>query len=503
MDIIFSSILLLSIAVWAWFLQILKSKSRKPCKLPPGPNPYPIIGNILELGDKPHQSLARLSQVYGPLIHLKLGRLTTVVVSSPGIAKILLQKHDQVFSSRNAPGAVHALDHNKLSMVWLPVENQWRKLRKICKEQMFSVHSLDSSQGLRRDRLQKLCEYVHGCCINGKAVDIGRAAFTTSLNLMSATLFSEEFAAFDSDSVEELKELVWGIMEIIGKPNLTDYFPLFRALDPQGISRKSTVYFKRCFDIFEGIIVKRLEMRGRISVDGTRKSDMLESLLDINQRNDSELSILDIKHLLLDLFVAGTDTTSSTVEWAMSELLRHPDKMLKVKNELREVIGKNEQVTESDISRLPYLRAVVKETFRLHPAGPLSVPHKSIEDTEINGYTIPKNTQIIINVWAIGRDSSTWSDPELFTPERFLESETDFKGLHFELLPFGAGRRTCPGLPLANRMVHLMVATLVHNFDWELDGGLKPEELDMSESFGLSLQKTISLKAVPVVSQPF
>ncbi|XP_073146487.1 cytochrome P450 76T24-like [Henckelia pumila] len=488
-----------SFAVCAWILQILKP--RKPCKLPPGPKPYPVIGNILELGEKPHQSLAKLSQVYGPLIHLKLGSLTTVVVSSPGIAEIFLQKHDQVFSGRNHSGAAHALDHHKLSMAWLPAENQWRKLRKICKEQMFSAPSLDSSQGLRRDRLQKLCEYVHGCCVDGKAVDIGRASFTTSLNLMSATLFSEEFAAFDSGSCEELREVVCGIMEYLGKPNLADYFPVLRSLDPQGILRKNTVYFRRCFHIFEEIIGKRLEMRA-----GTRlKNDMLDSLLDINQRNDSELSILDIKHLLLDLFVAGTDTTSSTVEWAMSELLRHPHKMLLVKNELREVIGKNhEQVTESDISRLSYLRAVVKETFRLHPAGPLLVPHKSAgEDTEINGYTIPRNAQILINAWAIGRDSSTWLDPESFIPERFLETETDFKGQHFELVPFGAGRRICPGLPLANRMVHMMVATLIHNFDWKLDGGLNPQQLDMNESFGLTLKKTIPLMAVPMELHTF
>ncbi|XP_073024831.1 cytochrome P450 76T24-like [Primulina eburnea] len=500
MDLIFLSILLFSFAVWSWILQTLKSKFRKPAgKLPPGPKPYPIIGNILELGRKPHQSLAKLSQIYGPLIHLKLGSLTTVVVSSPDMAKLFLQKHDQVFSSRNHPVAIQALDHDKLSLVWIPVENQWRKLRKICREHMFSVPSLDSSQGLRRDRLQKLCEYVHRCCIDGKAVDVGRAAFTTSLNLMTATLFSEEFAAFDSASCEEFKEVVSGIMENIGKPNLADYFPLFRVLGPQGILRKNTVYFRRCFDIFEKIIAKRLEMRGRMS----RKSDMLESLLDINERNVSELSILDIKHLLLDLFVAGTDTTSSAVEWAMSELLRHPDKMLKIKKELREVIGNNEQVAESDISRLPYLKAIVKETFRLHPTVPLLVPHKSTEDTEINGYTIPKNAKILINAWAIGRDSSTWLDPELFTPERFLESEMDFKGQHFELVPFGAGRRICAGLPLANRMVHLMIATLVHNFDWKLDGGLKPEELDLNESFGLTLQKTIPLKAVPIKFQPF
>ncbi|XP_073138716.1 cytochrome P450 76T24-like [Henckelia pumila] len=473
MDLVFSSILLiLSLAVWAWILGILKPKSTK-VLLPPGPKPYPIIGNILELGEKPHQSLAKLSQVYGPLIHLKLGSLTTVVVSSPGMAKIFLQKNDQVFSSRIHQCAAHALDHHKLSMAWLPVDKQWRKLRKICKEEMFSVPSLDSTQGLRRDRLQKLCEYVHGCCIDGKAVDIGRAAFTTSLNLMSATLFSEELAAFDSGSCEQLKEVVRGIMECLGKPNLADYFPVFKVLDVQGILRKNTVYFRRCFDIFEEIIGKRIEMR-----EGTRKNDMLYGR---------------------DLFVAGTDTTSSTVEWTMSELLRHPTKMLKLKNELREVIVKNKQVTESDISRLPYLRAVVKEIFRLHPAAPLLAPHKPDEDVGINGYTIPRNAQILINAWAIGRDSGAWFNPESFTPERFLENEMDFKGQHFELIPFGAGRRICPGLPLANRMVHLMVATLVHYFDWELDGGLKPQELDMNESFGLTLQKTIPLKAIPCV----
>ncbi|KZV13905.1 ripening-related P-450 enzyme-like, partial [Dorcoceras hygrometricum] len=158
---------------------------------------------------------------------------------------------------------------------------------------------------------------------------------------------------------------------------------------------------------------------------------------------------------------------------------------------------------ESDIPRLPYLRAIVKETFRLHPAAPLLLPHKCEQDVEINGYVIPRNAQILINAWAIGRDSSTWSDPELFTPERFIAKETDFKGQHFELIPFGAGRRICPGIPLASRMVHLMVATLVHNFDWELDGGRKPEQVDMDERFGITMQKSIPLKAVPIKLQTF
>ncbi|KAL0429252.1 UNVERIFIED_CONTAM: cytochrome [Sesamum radiatum] len=228
------------------------------------------------------------------------------------------------------------------------------------------------------------------------------------------------------------------------------------------------------------------------------KNDMLEALLDINQKNESELSFDDIKHLLLDLFVAGTDTTSSTVEWAMAELMRNPEKLSKARTELRNVVGQNEEVQESDISRLSYLQAVVKETFRLHPTVPLLLPRKAMEDVEINGFIVPQNTQVLVNVWAIGRDSNVWLNPDEFMPERFMETETDFHGQHFELLPFGGGRRICLGLPLAHRMVHLVLATLISNFDWKLEEGLKLEEVDMNEKFGLTLQKAIPLRALPL-----
>ena len=196
--------------------------------------------------------------------------------------------------------------------------------------------------------------------------------------------------------------------------------------------------------------------------------------------------------------MAGADTTSTTVEWAMAELLRSPDKFAKARAELKEIIGQEEAVQESDISRLPYLQAVIKETFRLHPAAPLLVPHKANEDVEINGYIVPKNTQVLINAWASGRDPTTWSDPEIFEPERFLDRDIDARGQHFELIPFGAGRRICPGLPLGYRMVHLMLASFIYNIDWKLEDGMKPEDLDMEEKFGLTVQKAWPLKAIPV-----
>ncbi|KAL2477782.1 Cytochrome [Forsythia ovata] len=182
----------------------------------------------------------------------------------------------------------------------------------------------------------------------------------------------------------------------------------------------------------------------------------------------------------------------------MTELLHNPNKLLKARNELKDVVGVNGLIQESDISRLTYLQAVVKETFRFHPVVPFLVPHKANTDIEINGYIVPKNAQIIVNVWASGRDSNTWSNSDSFIPERFLDRKIDFKGQDFELIPFGAGRRICPGLPLAHRMVHLMLATLIRDFEWKLGEGLNPEEMDMSENFGLTLQKAIPLKAFPI-----
>ena len=198
-----------------------------------------------------------------------------------------------------------------------------------------------------------------------------------------------------------------------------------------------------------------------------------------------------------DLFVAGTDTTSSTLEWAMTEVLHNPETLKKAKEELAQVIGKGKTIEESDIARLPYLRAIVKETLRIHPPVPFLIPRKLEVDVEICGYEIPKGTQILVNVWAIGRDPSTWANATSFMPERFLDSEIDFRGQDFELIPFGAGRRICPGLPLAIRMVPVMLGSLINSFDWTLEGGIAPKDMNMEEKFGITIQKAHPLQAIP------
>ena len=182
----------------------------------------------------------------------------------------------------------------------------------------------------------------------------------------------------------------------------------------------------------------------------------------------------------------------------MAELLHNPEALSRAKVELEQVIGKGNQVKESDIPHLPYLLAIIKETLRLHPAVPFLLPRKAGADVEINGYIIPKDAQVLVNAWTIGRDSSFWDNAKSFMPERFLELEIDVKGRNFELIPFGGGRRICPGLLLAIRMLHLMLGSLIQAFDWKLEDGVKPEDLNMEDKFGITLQRAHPLRAVPI-----
>lgn len=196
--------------------------------------------------------------------------------------------------------------------------------------------------------------------------------------------------------------------------------------------------------------------------------------------------------------MAGADTTSVTLEWLMAELLRHPKVLSRARSEIKDAIGLGHEVEESDIARLPYLQAIVKETLRLHPTAPLLLPHKAETSVDIGGYTVPKNTRVIINGWAIGRDPDVWENPTSFQPERFVGSGIDLKGQDYDLIPFGSGRRICPGMPLAIRTVHLMLASLIHSFAWKLPDGLTPKDVNLDYKLGMSMQMTVPLLAVPV-----
>ncbi|EOY24550.1 Cytochrome P450, putative [Theobroma cacao] len=477
------------------FHSIRRGSKASLSKLPPGPRRIPIFGNLFDLGDKPHKSLSELAKIHGPLMSLKIGSLITVVISSENMAKQVLQKHDLTFSNRTIVDAVRASQHDEVGLPWIPVSPLWRTLRKVCNTHLFASQKLDANQYLRRKKIQELIAIVQKSCHAGEVINIGQAAFNTTINLLSNTIFSMDLVDPNSPTAQEFKKTVWGIMEEAGKPNLADYFPILRKIDPQGVRRRMTIHFEKLLDLFGKMFDERLQSRK--AQGSTASNDVLDTVLDIIEGNIEELNKTHVTHLLLVLFVAGADTTSSTLEWAMAELLRNPQVLVKAKKELEQVIGKGNPVEESDINRLPYLQAIIKETFRMHATVPLLLPRKAGADAEICGFTVPKGAQVLVNVWAIGRDPSIWEKPSAFMPERFMGSDIDVKGRDFGLIPFGAGRRICPGLPLANRMLHLMLGSLIHSFDWKLEGGISPEDMNMEEKFGLTLQLAEPLRAIP------
>uniref|UniRef100_A0A2N9FCB4 Cytochrome P450 n=1 Tax=Fagus sylvatica TaxID=28930 RepID=A0A2N9FCB4_FAGSY len=432
MDFLSSLICLCLIWVLIKTFHIISRSKAIPKNLPPGPKPFPVIGNLLDLGDKPHESLAKLAKVHGPIMRLKLGQVTTIVISSATLAKEVLQTHDQLLSTRWIPDALHACKHNELGLALIPISTRWRNLRRICMEQLFSNKILDANQDIRCKKVQELLVDTHQSSQTNEAVDIGRAAFKTTINMLSNTIFSVDMVDSGSDQARELKELIWSVMKETGKPNLADYFPVLKKLDAQGIRQRVEVNFLRMLELFDHFIRQRLQLRKASGCN--RNNDLLDTLLNISEENSEEMDKTKIEHLFL-LFAGGTETTSATLEWAMAELLHNPEALSRAKAELEQVIGKGKLVQESDIPQLPYLQAIVKETLRLHPAIPLLVPRKAGADVEINGYIIPKGAQVLVNAWAIGRDSSLWDNAKSFMPDRFLGKEIDVKGRNFELVP--------------------------------------------------------------------
>ncbi|XP_027080660.1 geraniol 8-hydroxylase-like [Coffea arabica] len=494
----FNSLLLLSpllFCITSILLYIANRSINKQKRLPPGPKGLPIIGNLLKLGDRPHESLTMLAKIHGPLMTIKLGRVTTVVASSAEMAREILQKNDQAFLSRPIPDAATAETDYQHSVIWTPGGPKWQKLRKLLNNQVFTPQRLDALQELRHQMMENMLKRVFEAREAGEAIYIGRLVFGTSLSLLSNMSFSADVLDPNSKEVKELKDLIQMILELVGKPNLADFFPILKLFDPQGIRRD----IKRGYDGLHSLIENNIDRRMKQRASSIERSgDFLDALLDHSEQyGPDELDRREVRLLLMDLFIGGTDTSSATVEWVMTELLHNPEKMAKVKQELVEKIGSGFSVKEADILQLPYLDAVLKETMRLHPAAPL-ITHSAMTDVQLCGFVIPKHTQVMVNAWSITRDAAYWKDPTIFLPERFLNSDLDFRGRDLSFIPFGAGRRICPGLPLAVRIVKLLLATLVHNFDWKLPNGMEPKDMDMRDKFGLTLEKAKPLAAIPM-----
>ncbi|TVU30003.1 hypothetical protein EJB05_21603 [Eragrostis curvula] len=460
--------------------------------LPPGPRPLPVIGNfhvIARSSAHLHRSLAQLAERYGPLMTIWLGRrIPTIIVSTPDAAREVL--HNADLAARPAMDAWRAEGHAANSVIYLPPHGKWRAMRRFAATELFAKGRLDALQLLRQEKVQEMVRHVSEHAARGESVEVGHAAFVTVLDLLSRTLFS-----VDLGTLQGVRHMVRAASVLAATPTISDAIPALAAADLQGARRKLGALIRYAHRVIDEQFAGR--RRGRDAGD-PRKNDMMDVVLDKEpewKEGGSPMNYDAVKGMFTEFFVAGTETTSSTVEWAMAELLRHPEWMSKVREELRTVIGTKRVMEESDIGKLPYLQAVVKETLRLHTVVALGF-YQAMATTQVQGYTIPKGSTILVNFWAIHRQGDIWTHPDKFMPERFIAKDISFWGNDFELIPFGAGRRICLGLPLAHRMVHLMLGSLISNFSWTLPPEIEENGIDMTDKFGTMVSMATPLKAL-------
>ncbi|XP_058094426.1 cytochrome P450 71AU50-like [Magnolia sinica] len=459
--------------------------------LPPGPRGLPILGSLLNLGDLPHRTLHKLAMEYGPIMHMQLGQVQNIIVSSPQAAQLFLKTHDLIFASRPVT-EVSQYIYNRKAVTFSQYGAYWRNLRKLYTIELLSSLKIESFKPMRREEVGLLVQSLKDTAKAGIAADLTAKVAALSTDMTCRMLLGKKYI---NESFDEgvFKGVVEEFMHLLGVFNISDYVPYTRVLDLQGLGRRMKEVHKVFDRFFEKIIDEHVQERD------ARQPDFVNFMLSFMESNDCEFHFdrTNIKAILMEILVAALDTTSITIEWALSELLRNPRVLKKAHLELENIIGLDREVEESDLANLEYLNMVVKEAMRLHPAAPLLIPHEAMEDCTVDRFHIPKKSHIIINAWAIGRDPNSWSNPEEFYPERFIGTHIDVRGQDFQLLPFGSGRRGCPGLQLGLTAVQFVLAQLVHCFDWELPNGMSPTDLDMTEKCGIVTARINHLWAIP------
>ncbi|KAK2639170.1 hypothetical protein Ddye_026965 [Dipteronia dyeriana] len=478
-----------------FLLQAFRLKRNAQTKpLPPGPRGFPIFGSLHLLGKYPHKDLQKLGEKYGSIMHLRLGLIPTIVVSSPQAAELFLKTHDHVFASRPSFEAVKHMNYDQKDLIFAPYGSYWRTLRKMCTSELLSNHKIDSFKSMRKEELCLLIDYIKDNQEAGVvAVDLSDKVTSLLVDMSCRMVFGKKYGDEYFDE-RGFKAVIQEGMKLVGTPNLGDYIPQIASLDLHRVTKKMKAVAK-AFDVFfEKIIDEHVR-----STEENKNKDFVDVMLGFMGAEATEYRLErdTVKAILLDLIVAAIDPTATTIEWALSELIKRPRIMKKLQKELVSVVGLDRMVEESDLDNLEYLDMVIKENFRFRPVSPLLVPHESVQDCTVNGFRIPNKSRIMINVWAIGRDASIWSDPDEFLPERFVGSNIEPRGRDFELLPFGSGRRACAGMQLGLTVVRLVLAQLVHCFDWELPDGILPSELDMTEEFGQVIFRAKHLLALP------
>ncbi|XP_060207870.1 premnaspirodiene oxygenase-like [Lycium barbarum] len=475
-------------------------KSTAPIRLPPGPWKLPIIGNMHQLaagGPLTHQVMTQLGKKYGSLMHLQLGEVSTIVISSADTAKQVMKTQDINFSSRPPLLAMKIFVYDYTSVGFAPYGEYWRKMKKTCIVNFLSAKHVQSFRSLREEEFSGLIKWLDIQAGIGSPVNLTKKLHSTLSSLVARAAFGKRFKDQETfiSLIDKGGKLAAGF-------NVADFFPSFKLLHGiSGIQGKLQSLHKKADKILEDFILEHIAAASN-GVGASNDQNLLDVLLRF-QKEENQITHDNIKAVVLDMFGAGSETSATIIDWAMAELLKNPSVLNKAQEEVRDLFNDKGCVDETYFDNLKYLKSVIKETLRLHPPLPFLLPRISRGKCEINGYEIPAKTQVFVNAWAIGRDPRYWKEPECFKPERFLDSSIDFSGNNFEYIPFGAGRRICPGMSFGLATLELPLALLLYHFDWKLPVGRSHQDLDMTETFGLSVTRKLDLYAIPIVSRPF
>uniref|UniRef100_A0A0D3AXR4 Uncharacterized protein n=2 Tax=Brassica oleracea TaxID=3712 RepID=A0A0D3AXR4_BRAOL len=480
------------------FILIAKNTRKTKKNLPPGPPGVPIIGNLHQLGSHPHRSLLKLSQKYGPLMSLKFGSVYTVVASTPETVKDVLKTFDVDCCSRPYLTYPARITYNLKDLSFSPYDKYWREVRKMTVVELYTAKRVQAFRHVREEEVSSFVDFIKQSASLVNPVNFNKKLLELSGSVICKVGFGIKLKGSKLEKTYD--QVIVQAFQVLGSFAAADYFPFFgRIIDRiTGLHGKCERVFKTLDSFFDQAIKHHLD-------DESIKDDIVELLLKMERGEvglgEYQLTRNHTKGILLNILIAGIDTSAQTVTWVMTHLITNPRVMKKVQAEVREVIQSKDNISEDDIKQLEYLKLVIKETFRITPLVPILIPREASKDLKIGGYDIPKKTWIRANIWAVHMNPSVWKDPEAFIPERFMDNEIDYRGLNFELLPFSSGRRMCPGMDMGLALVHLTLINLLYRFDWKLPDGMKAEDVDLGESYGLVCPKKTPLELIPVLTQ--
>ncbi|KAL3732931.1 hypothetical protein ACJRO7_022451 [Eucalyptus globulus] len=508
---------LISLSLLFLLYRFFLHKSTNPNhRLPPSPPSLPIIGH-LHLVKKPlHRTLHDLSLQHGPVFFLRFGSRKTVVVSSPLAVEECFTGKDVTFANRPhlLPGKLLAYDYSTMGSS--PYGDYWRNLRRFTAVEMFSARPLADYSAVRQEEALSLVRQLFRdhCCLGDRKdrewlkVDMRWRLSDLTLNVMMRMIAGKSYFGTDQVSEEgrEFREIMREFSQLFGSAGyIGDFIPALWWADFHGVKKKMKSVMRKADVFFQQLVDEQSGKRNKPSVaaaaasvsskgvQGTRSSrtTFIDRMLDVQEQDPEFYTNTTVKSLVQAMLVGGGDTTATTIEWAMILLLNHSEAMRRACDEIESKVGHDRLLEESDLANLSYLQNVVSETMRLFPSAPLLLPHESSEDTTIGNFHVPRGTMLLVNAWSLHRDPKLWKDAESFMPERFDGGQESNEG--FKMIPFGAGRRACPGAALGRRVVGLALGALLQCFEWRRVG---LEQIDMTEGNGLTAPPAEPLQAL-------